>query len=187
MPLTRARLLIPLLLLLPACPGNQTSSESGAAQCNDGVDNDNDGRIDCKDPDCYPLAICSPVDSRVLDVGSGDGPRPPDLGPVTDVAPPTPDLPLVSSYGKRCQYTSQGTPCPDGQTECVPGKYGSPGLCTQSCNQGGSCPAGPAGTKVHCGYEVAWPQGSTWYCLFTCQSGEPCPNDTQCYYGTFCF
>lgn len=189
MPLSRALFLLPLLLLLAACPGRRTAQEVGATQCNDGLDNDDDGKIDCQDPDCHPLAICSPTDLPVrLDGSPRDGPRPPDQGPVADLKPVQPDLPPPSSYGKRCQAGSAPIPCPDGKTECVIGNYGTPGFCTVPCIKGGPpCPEGPPGTETHCGYEVQWDTGAVWYCLFYCQNGAPCPHDTQCISYPFCF
>lgn len=181
------RLLLSLLLVLAACAGRRTTLESGATQCNDGLDNDDDGRIDCKDPDCQALAICSPSDGPIRLDGKVDGAPPPDTGPTPDLKPPTPDLPPASSFGTRCQFSTQGVLCPDGASECVPGKYGSPGICTRPCVQGSPCDDAPAGTTAHCGYQVTWMTGSVWYCLFTCGSGEPCPHDTQCYNYSFCF
>jgi hypothetical protein len=189
LPLARARLLVPLLLLLAACAGRRTAQEIGATQCNDGMDNDDDGKIDCKDPDCLPLAICSPSDLPLrLDLGPADGiSPPPDKGLPPDLKPPQPDLP-PSSYGKRCQASGQPTPCPDGKTECVPGKNGSPGFCTVPCDKTGpACPEGPPNTEIHCGYQVGWSTGPTWYCLFYCQNGADCPHDTQCVAYPFCF
>jgi hypothetical protein len=173
------------MLVLPACAGRTNSFEDGPEQCADGVDNDDDGKIDCKDPGCFPLAFCSGVDS---------GPSKKDgfladrtLVPVdrsVDTKGPDQSPPL-SSYGKRCQYKTKDTLCSDGESVCVPGKYGSPGFCSYECQQGGSCPDGPLGTKTHCGYQVNYTTGSIWYCIFTCQQSS-CPHDIQCF-GTFCF
>lgn len=188
LPLSRARLLLPLLLVLAACAGRRAALETGATQCNDGLDNDDDGYIDCRDPDCQVLAICSPTDGPIRLDGAHDGSPPTqDTGPGLDLKPPQPDLPPTSGFGSRCQFSTPGTPCPDGTSECVPGNYGSPGICTRACVQGGPCADAPAGTLAHCAYKVQWPTGPVWYCLFTCQNGEPCPHDTQCYFNSFCF
>jgi len=180
-----ARLLcLTLLLVLSACAGRQNDFEQGPSECADGVDNDDDGKIDCKDPDCFPLAFCSGMDSG-----------PPKDGPSTDrtlvpldhtVDTRKPDLsPPLSSYGKRCNYQTKGMTCDDGESVCVPGKYGSPGFCSYGCQYGEPCPDGPPGTETHCGYQVNYSTGSEWYCIFNCQQSV-CPHDIQCF-GTFCF
>jgi len=188
LPLSRARLLLPALLLLAACPGRRAALETGATQCNDGLDNDDDGYIDCRDPDCQVLAICSPTDGPIRLDGNRDGSPPlSDKGPTPDLKPPQPDLAPPSSFGSRCQFTTQGNLCPDGVSECVLGNYGSPGLCTRPCVQGSPCDGASAGTTAYCYYQVKWPTGYVWYCLFTCQNGETCPHDTKCFYNSFCF
>jgi hypothetical protein len=43
-----------------ACYGSTCGfdEETGTTQCSDGVDNDNDGLIDCQDPGCSEVQIC---------------------------------------------------------------------------------------------------------------------------------
>jgi hypothetical protein len=198
--LSRAALLLPALLLpalalavlLPACPGDSIQFETGAADCSDGQDNDGDGKIDCQDGDCYPMAFCMPPPDGGLDVDRPDLPvTKRDKGVVLDGTSPKPDLkPPPSSYGKRCNYTSGSPkPCADGKTVCVPSSYSS-GFCTHQCSSKGAyCPAGPTGTKAYCGYNVSTGGSWLWYCIFLCSSNQ-CPNDTKCYYsggGQFCF
>jgi hypothetical protein len=172
--------LLPCIALLGACAGRQAAFETGSAECSDGQDNDDDGKIDCLDTDCQYLAFCSPTDA-----GPKDGPPPTaDHGPTPDVLPPKPDLP-PSQYGRRCNYTGTVEPCADKQTVCVYGKYSTPGYCTYPCIQGQPCPDGPPGTQSHCGYDMS----GQWYCIFLCMQ-TPCPHDTIChqtYYGEFCF
>lgn len=167
-----------LLGFLAACPG-RGELESDAVRCKDGLDNDNDGLIDCKDPGCFYLAYCNPSDARPQD---GPAPPPPPLDHGPDVKPPDPDLP-PSSYGKQCQFTTGHVPCDDGETECVPGNAG-PGFCTYPCPND-SCPPGPTGTETDCAYKVYLSGQPFWYCIFRC-SAAPCPHDTQCY-GSFCY
>lgn len=186
----RARVLPQTLLImaawvaLGACAGRGTAIESGPSECADGMDNDDDGRIDCKDPDCHPLAFCSSSSDIGPNLDGPPPPPPPDKGPTPDLKPPTPDLPPPSSYGKRCEYTQKGIKCEDGQTVCVPGKYGTSGFCTHACSQD-QCPPGPNGTKVSCAYTVYYSSQTVHYCLFSCGSTS-CPHDTQCFYSN-CF
>jgi len=44
-----------------------STSENNAASCADGVDNDNDGLVDCADPTCEGLSVCS--DPNIFVVG----------------------------------------------------------------------------------------------------------------------
>ncbi len=39
---------------------SSSSGSSGSEDCFDGVDNDDDGKVDCADPDCDPVAVCVP-------------------------------------------------------------------------------------------------------------------------------
>jgi hypothetical protein len=56
--------------------------ENTAARCQDGTDNDGDGKTDCLDPDCWVLSFC-------VDAGAKDAPQdapgpdaPADTGPI---------------------------------------------------------------------------------------------------------
>ena len=177
-------LLLPCVTLLGACAGRQAAFETGSAECSDGQDNDDDGKIDCADNDCHYLAFCSPTDAG-RDLGPKDGPKPQDHGPTPDLLPPKPDLP-ASQYGRRCAYSGTIEPCADKQTVCVYGKYSTPGYCTHPCDPAGQpCPEGPAGTQVHCGYNM----NGQWFCIFLCMQAV-CPHDLDCfqtYNGDFCF
>lgn len=178
MPL-RACHLVPLILLL-GCPGSRTPLESDATQCKDGRDNDGDGLIDCKDPDCSHIAYCSATLDGQVPV---DGAPKPDGPPTPDQFVPRPDLVKPSSYGKRCTFSTPNVPCPDGETVCVPANYG-PGFCTYACPTN-ACPPGPTGTQAQCAYRVDFPTGSVWFCIFLCQTSS-CPHDTACF-GSFCY
>ncbi len=53
-----------LVVLLGACtsrggPGPSSGTELTATECNDGLDNDGDGRRDCADPGCSAHAFCA--------------------------------------------------------------------------------------------------------------------------------
>jgi hypothetical protein len=182
-----------VVLLCSACPGDQTDVEVGAADCTDGRDNDEDGKIDCQDSDCYPMAFCfSPPDGGIHDGPSADLPVIYyDRGVTKDSTPPPDTQPPPSFYGRRCSYSSSKgiTKCADGKTLCVPSSVGSGGFCTHQCSsQGAFCPSGPSGTKSYCGYNVSTGGPWYWYCIFLCSSNS-CPHDTKCYYtsGKFCF
>jgi hypothetical protein len=179
---------------LGSCSGEANLSESGVSQCTDGQDNDKDTKIDCMDPDCFPMAFCmGPRDGGTDHFVMLDGPvTPPDRG-LADSEPPRPDLVPASSYGTRCIFQKEDgiTTCKDGQTYCVPSDY-SPGFCTHKCaGMGASCPSGPAGTKTYCGYHVYSSSSGSWgwFCAFLCNSNS-CPPDLTCTStsgGSFCF
>ena len=170
------------------CSGKRTFHEQGE-ECWDGKDNDDDGAVDCKDPDCKAFAICGNVK---LDGGKLDGPVKKDTQPVKkDIKPPpdtykppTPDKAPTSSYGQRCAYTKKGQLCADGKTTCILGKKSnSKGYRTVTCNGNryDSCPAGPQGTAAKCLFTFA----GTDYCAFLCKYlGKPytCPSSLGCYY-----
>lgn len=63
------------LLVVSACGANkdvqpQIVPENSLALCNDGVDNDWDNRIDCDDPDCDEMSVCSSTSSVAKPSGS---------------------------------------------------------------------------------------------------------------------
>ncbi|HMV68806.1 MAG TPA: hypothetical protein PKA64_18280 [Myxococcota bacterium] len=67
-----------LLLLLAACggPSDELAADAHEASCDDELDDDHDGRVDCNDFDCASSAACG---------GTGDTEEPP--GDDTDAAP----------------------------------------------------------------------------------------------------
>ena len=67
-----------LLLLLAACggPSDELAADAHEASCDDDLDDDHDGRVDCNDFDCASSAACG---------GTGDTEEPP--GDDTDAAP----------------------------------------------------------------------------------------------------
>jgi len=165
----------------PGCSGDRTFHEFGD-ECWDGKDNDNDGMVDCKDPDCTAMTICGNNGKKDL------GPTVKDTRlPLKDkYVPPPPDKAPSSSFGQRCAYSSKGQPCPDGKTVCILGKKSSSnGYCTYPCNGNdyNSCPAGPSGTIAKCLFNFA----GTNYCAFLCKYlGKPysCPGNLGCYFFT---
>ena len=96
-PLARVRpdwwnLAIPLAaslsLGLHGCGGTVESASNGASpteRCADAVDNDGDGLIDCKDPDCPPCAV--PPDAGPSDVSQPDQLAPDQFAPDATDAP----------------------------------------------------------------------------------------------------
>ena len=181
-----------VLVAAPGCSGERTFHEFGE-ECWDGKDNDSDGAVDCKDPDCASMAICGGNGKQ--DSGPRDGPvgdsrfiqkdtqKPPT--PDKYVAPPA-DKTVASSFGQRCAYKSGPQLCPDGKTVCILGKKSSSsGYCTYPCNGSNydSCPAGPSGTIAKCLFNFAGKD----YCAFLCKYlGNPytCPGNLGCYYFT---
>ena len=76
MPASPALRLLALLgaLLLAACPKSSELGEgSGEGECSNGVDDDGDGRVDCRDEGCFGSAECEGVDAGPLDAGRLDG------------------------------------------------------------------------------------------------------------------
>ena len=53
-----------------SCPA--LASETGDIDCNDNADNDEDGLIDCLDPDCEPFSNCSTVCNALAPILTGD-------------------------------------------------------------------------------------------------------------------
>jgi hypothetical protein len=59
-----------LLVLLGGCEAlvnrdRARETEASAATCNDGLDNDGDGLIDCEQPSCQPYCTCIPVEDVI--------------------------------------------------------------------------------------------------------------------------
>ena len=173
------------LALLPACPGQGLMMELGE-QCWDSKDNDQDGQVDCKDPDCAPLGICT----LRLDSGVPDKAMPPpkkdsgikqDKKAPKDVRPPSPDKNLTYSYGRKCVYDSRNRFCPDGRSHCIIGLKGSRAYCTRPCARlGDLCPGGPGGSFAACLYKF---NGQP-YCSFLCKlqgKGYKCPVGFGCH------
>jgi hypothetical protein len=73
LPAWRWPIALPVLLLAAGCP-----SPPREALCNDGIDNDSDGRTDCDDPNCVPDPACALPDE---DAGSDEDAGPDDGGP----------------------------------------------------------------------------------------------------------
>ncbi len=104
----RSTLAFAALLVATGCQAFasfDTPKESGA-QCNDGLDNDGNGLIDCADPSCKDTASCSGCGNCVLDPGEqcddcnlvpGDGCSP---GCMIETAPTCGDG--VLDQGEQC-------------------------------------------------------------------------------------
>jgi hypothetical protein len=174
-----------LLTLLSACPGTGLLMEQGE-QCWDSKDNDSDGRVDCQDPDCAALGICS----LRLDAGAPDRAKPPkkdsgvkkDKQVPRDVKPPVPDKNITYSYGRKCVWSSRNRFCPDGRSVCIIGMLkGNRAYCTKPCAKlGDICPRGPGGSFAACLYKF---NGKP-YCSFLCKlqgKGYKCPTGFGCH------
>jgi hypothetical protein len=151
------------------------------AECSDGKDNDGDGMIDCADPDCSAMPVCSTTRDGGRDTSLHDrSPMPPDNGPRPDY-PRTADAPTESSYGQRCLLAS-GPLCPDGKTACIPGKGSQPGVgyCTYPCSgTGNPCPTPPPGATAQCVYAFNGVDYCAFLCLFLGVE-YPCPSGWTC-------
>ena len=75
-----------LSLALPACACGVYLEGDEAGECSDGVDNDQDGAVDCSDPGCAAAGACA-VDDDDDDAGPDDD----DAGPDDDDAVPDDD------------------------------------------------------------------------------------------------
>lgn len=55
--------------MLVGCPPSRSPTVAATNQCDNGLDQDGDGLVDCDDPDCYGSAVCGgvPASSREID------------------------------------------------------------------------------------------------------------------------
>lgn len=61
-----------LLVAIPACGGDDPDDiEDQEQACEDGIDDDGDGAIDCEDPDCIDRQLCG-VPDEICDDGTDD-------------------------------------------------------------------------------------------------------------------
>ncbi|MEC9477266.1 MAG: hypothetical protein VX764_09530 [Planctomycetota bacterium] len=69
--------------------------------CNDGIDNDIDGAVDCLDPDCFADPVCTftPGDECFVAIEVFDGPNPIDNLPFTSSTDPPVDYSLCLNTG----------------------------------------------------------------------------------------
>ncbi len=154
-------------------------------QCWDSKDNDSDGRVDCKDPDCAQMGICQVrLDGGAPDkkiIPKKDSGKQKDIKANKDNRPPLPDKGPVSSYGKKCVWGSRNKFCPDGKSICIIGLNSSRAYCTRPCAKlGDVCGNGPGGTFAACLYKF---NGQP-YCSFLCKfqgRGYPCPTGFGCH------
>ena len=67
--------LLILTISLTSCSSSDSNEEESinlAEICNDGIDNDNDGNVDCTDPDCTSDSLCEEICNDGID-NDGDG------------------------------------------------------------------------------------------------------------------
>jgi hypothetical protein len=102
------RLLPPVIPAPP--PNGVVGGESGRGQCDDQIDNDGDGIMDCDDPDCYDDRACSSYGAPCQGVtpprrARGNA-RPPNavIGVLTDPATGM-ESALRNDHGKACTLT----------------------------------------------------------------------------------
>jgi hypothetical protein len=60
------------LALSSGCTARKRPSTETFATCSNGSDDDEDGLLDCADPDCIIYAICAGTDGGGVDAGAGD-------------------------------------------------------------------------------------------------------------------
>ena len=182
--MNRARLLVILalgLLGLPFC-GDDAGVEDYPLVCSDGLDNDNDRKIDCDDSDCADLPLCAasveqqPCGNGALDPGEGC------------------DTQIPAGQPGACP-----TSCDDGNA-CTVDTLDGPGTCNASCSAqpitqcaggDGCCPAGcTAGSDSDCSpscgdgvldpgesCDTQIPAGQPGACPSSCDDGSACTVD----------
>lgn len=167
-----------LVLVCVACVG--TSCRVDAEVCDDAVDNDEDGLVDCDDPACAFDDQCDRCGDGVLDdgeacddgvrseqackrcllVGCGDGVR----GPAEECD----DGNLVFGDGcdHRCRLPlcgdgllNDGEGCDDGD-----GNFGADGTCDRTCRRTGPCGDGVTQTTEECDDGNAAPDDGCFAC-----------------------
>jgi hypothetical protein len=124
--------------------------------CNDGVDNNNNGLIDCADPDCPVNALCSDDNACTLGdrcVADGGCEK---VGDFACMTPPAAQCWVMAGVcvpdaGATCQYTPMAGSCNDGLA-CTTGETCSSGTCG-------------SGTPVPC----TSPPGACFQTTGTCQ------------------
>jgi hypothetical protein len=102
----RAMILLGVTAGLVSCAITTAAGELAAGDCNDGIDNDEDGRIDCEDSDCFAFEECAsqvaarrgtPPPSQLGDAyvsmpdasSSGPSPTEPPMTPPPSTQPPS--------------------------------------------------------------------------------------------------
>ncbi len=160
-------------LLLAAC-GDSSTHEDTIVACQDGLDNDKNGLVDCKDPSCNKHTFCDPS----INKGCGDG---------VVTAPERCDTKIPLGQPGACP-----TSCDDGNA-CTTDQLGNPGTCSAACiinlitactNGDGCCPSGCDASKdsdcsASCGNGVLEPKET---CDTKIAAGQPgaCPTDATC-------
>jgi hypothetical protein len=167
-------LALPFIFCLGSCSSSVAETESGAS-CSDGKDNDQDGLIDCQDPDCKPLAICggrvdaghdlAPSDQKTDRLLPHDA-RPGDKSP-------------SSNYGQACDFPGTVETCDDNNTFCILGFLRTTGFCSYTCSEQSPCPSGPPRSKVDCLFVFQNQRYCAFFCLYQGEKFE-CPDGFEC-------
>jgi len=171
-------------LVFCACPGEQKLFETGE-MCWDSKDNDFDGLVDCKDPDCSQMGICklrldggTPPDTRITI--KKDSGKKKDLKTPGDVRPWPPDKGNTGNYGTKCTWSSRNKFCSDGKHHCIQGLNSKRAYCTKPCAKlGDICGNLSGGTFAACLYKF----NGRPYCSFLCRfqgRGYKCPAGFAC-------
>lgn len=114
------------------------------------------------------------------DTGPGSTTEP---GESTSTGDPTtggPCMPMGVGDYANCM---DGANCNGGSAACIDLGEGD-GVCTFQCSDVCDCPPAPDGATVACG-DVA-PEGMGNDCYLTCEAGEECPTDMECFGGMIC-
>ncbi|MFZ5786099.1 MAG: hypothetical protein ACOY3Y_06625, partial [Acidobacteriota bacterium] len=165
--------LVACMLFTWGC-GDSSTVEETIVSCQDGLDNDKNGLVDCKDPGCGKHSFCDPSVSK----GCGDG---------VVTAPERCDTKIAVGSPGACP-----TSCDDGNA-CTKDSLGNPGTCSAACvaipitaceGGDGCCPTGCDASKdsdcsASCGNGVLEPKET---CDTKIAAGQPgaCPTDATC-------
>jgi|AMFO01.1.fsa_nt_gi hypothetical protein len=96
----RTALPIAAVLLLAACGDKSTPDPEGtnAGECTDGVDNDQNGRTDCDDPNCATTADCTGGGDTSDSGGATDTGGTTDTGGMSDSGTPSPETLVINEF-----------------------------------------------------------------------------------------
>jgi hypothetical protein len=171
--------LVACLLFSWGC-GDSSTVEETIVSCQDGLDNDKNGLVDCKDPGCGKHSFCDPSVQK----GCGDG---------VVTAPERCDTKIAVGSPGACP-----TSCDDGNA-CTKDSLGNPGTCSAACvaipvtsceNGDGCCPTGCTSgndndCKASCGNGVL-DTGETCDTKIPAGAVGTCPTAASCNDGNAC-
>ncbi len=151
--------LVLCVFLMVSCDDTNKKKNNNNAQteiCDNGVDDDGDGLVDCEDPDCFGEPHCLPAECSASWVYW----RAPEVCPEGSVCAFTGGYHWETGHEAACQPASQFSA----------GEYNGP------CGPNGECPKGSACLQYYYGIEPL--------CLVVCSEdehwGNLCPDDMTC-------